>query len=173
MKKNMPITTAVEHQDIAEQNEVVANSSGPLDAAAGSQLIVTSGVDKSASDAGESPTQGTSDVGNALAAAGSVGESSDSTGLAADTKAANEEALLGDLSDAVEKDMLSRPAGDLSNERSMLAAIKGFRAAFAVKYDHLLTGMANSTAEALLYLGEAEIHLADHIAQQDTPKVGE
>lgn len=165
--------TAAAEADTANQNQAAANSTGPLDAAAGSQSGEGSGALLDASAVEGSPTQGTSDVGNALAAVNSAAENSGAQDQAAGTKAANEDALLGQLSDAVQKDMLAKPTGDVSSERAMLAAIRGFKEAFKVKYDHLLTGMATSTAEALRCLADAEIHLADHIAQQDTPKVGE
>lgn len=58
------------------------------------------------------------------------------------------------------------PATDTTPEEELLTALKGYRIAAKTRFAHLLTGMANSTAEALRFMAEAEIHLADHIAQQ-------
>lgn len=162
--KNKAATEA----EVATENTTAASSTSPLDAAAGSQLIVTSGVQQGVSAAEGSSTPGTSDVGNDQAAALSVGESSNVLEQAAVTRPANEQ----ELQDAVEKGSLAYPAGNTQPEREMMAAIRGFSAAFKFRYKHLLNGMANSTAEALRCLADAEIHLADHIAQQDKPKVG-
>lgn len=168
--KDLPITTAVEHQEIAQQNEVAANSTIPLDVPAKSRLIVTSGVDQFALAAAQFTTQEVSDVGNAVAAVDFAAENLNQFDQVGFMKDASDEALLTRLSDAITKDLLARPAGDWAGERCMLAAMKGFRQGFMVKYDHLLTGMANSTAEVIRCLNDLETHLADHIAQQSTPK---
>lgn len=57
------------------------------------------------------------------------------------------------------------PADDTTPEEELLTALKGYRLAAKTRFAHILTGMANSTAEALRFLGEAEVHLADHITQ--------
>lgn len=61
-------------------------------------------------------------------------------------------------------------AEDTTPEHLLLGSLKGYRLAAEERFKHLLTGMANSTAEALRCLAEAENFLANHIAQQETPK---
>lgn len=60
------------------------------------------------------------------------------------------------------------PANNTEPEEELLAVLTGYRIAAQTRFAHLLTGMANSTAEAIRYIAEAELHLADHIAQQKT-----
>lgn len=150
--------------DTADQNKEAATSTAPLDATAKPKKAKKA-TEADAKDAAESDTQGTNE-GNGEAAAGSVAANSETLEAAGDTKPASEQAL----QDAVEKGSMAYPAGDAQPEREMLAAMRGFMAAFKVRYAEALTGMANSTAEVLRCMAEAETHLADHIAQQ--PVIG-
>lgn len=68
----------------------------------------------------------------------------------------------------VSTSILETSADDTSAEKDLLGALKGYRIAAETRFKELLTGMANSTAEALRCLAEAEIHLADHISQQES-----
>lgn len=146
------MTKAKATNDTIKQNQEAANSSVPLDAAAQSQSGESYSDNQGASVAEGSPTQGTNEI-------------------AARLDAENEDQLK-ELSSAVENEVLSRKDGDVASERCMLATIHGFMAAMKSRYDHLLTGMANSTAEAIRCLADAEIHLADHIAQQQPKSEG-
>lgn len=60
------------------------------------------------------------------------------------------------------------PAEDIGSEIDLLGAIKGYRQASITRFAKILNGMENSTAAALRALGEAELHLADHIAAIET-----
>lgn len=60
------------------------------------------------------------------------------------------------------------PLEDTGPEQQLAAAIKGFISAAPVRYESLFTGQANTQAEILRVLGEAEILLRQHIIQLST-----
>lgn len=56
------------------------------------------------------------------------------------------------------------------SDRKVLEVIGNLKKEFALRHKGLLTGMANSTAEVIRCLGDAETHLADHISQTNKIK---
>lgn len=69
---------------------------------------------------------------------------------------------------AVYQNTIAAEADNTDPEKEVLAALRGYRRAAEVRFKHLLTGMANSTAEALRCMAEAELFLANHIDQRST-----
>lgn len=66
------------------------------------------------------------------------------------------------------------PPENTTPEEELLAALQGWRTACLTRWQHLLTGMANSPAEALRFCAELEMHLADTITLiKTTPPKGE
>ncbi len=85
---------------------------------------------------------------------------------AEDQAAAQKAADIKTIADSV----AAVPATDTTPEEDMAIALRGYAIAAETRFEHIVggaaKGMANTTAELLRCLAEAEIFLANHISQQ-------
>lgn len=110
------------------------------------ETIVSGGVAGDSGDATQKAAEDATAAQNATAAASAPNEGEDAPVTAADLA----------------------PIEDTSGEEYLVDAIEEYLAEAKVRFESILTGMANSTAEAIKHLEQAAHYLKDHIADHGT-----
>jgi hypothetical protein len=155
------VTTTIEHLESAAQNQE-ASQADPLDVAAATHLDASFGVQSDASLA----------VGSAIPATNEAPRmfvNPDVLAAVAQNISNLEEELSQEeanahMEKAIYSDVVVVPASDTSPEQQLAAAINGFVRASKIRYEGLLE-QSTTQSEILRSLGDAIIHLNDHVAQ--------